>query len=282
MPLETFSGRDIPALLTHAQAVLGVDAVVLSVRRSSGGGFELVAADPESAGAAERAAPRKLIRAGQCGMIPRLDAGPSGNGPAFIALVGPTGAGKTTTIAKLATHPHVFGGRRVGLLCLDTYRIGGVEQSRIYAEIAKIPIEVAYEAGDLAAATRRLRDREVVLVDTAGRGPAVRADVKATFDQLRRLRPLEVHLVVPAGLRPQLARRVVAEYRPRGVTHLLASKMDEFPGDAMVFDLAADFGLPMRWLTDGQEVPTDLKSAAARLRNACERPAADRTAPVVA
>ena len=182
--------------------------------------------------------------------------------PVVIALVGPTGSGKTTTIAKLARHPEVFDGLPVGLLCLDTYRIGAVEQLRIYADIARLPLEVAYETRDLARAMKRLRDREIVLVDTAGRGPAAAADLAETRARLEALMPAEVHLTLPAGLQPSRARALAARHRGLGVTHVIATKLDEYPGDDSAFDLAAELGLPMRWATDGQEVPTDLRSAA--------------------
>jgi flagellar biosynthesis protein FlhF len=180
----------------------------------------------------------------------------------IVALVGPTGAGKTTTIAKLANHPEVFGTWTVGLLSLDTYRVGAVEQSRIYAELAGLPFEVAYEESEVADALARLGRREVVLVDTAGRSPRRADDLDATRRQLEQLGPDEVHLVLPAGLQPSHARRMLAEYRPLGVTHLLATKLDECPDDPTVFALAADRGLPMRWAATGQEVPNDLSAAA--------------------
>jgi flagellar biosynthesis protein FlhF len=178
-----------------------------------------------------------------------------------VALVGPTGAGKTTTIAKLANHPQAFGGQRVGMLCLDTYRIGGVEQSRQYAELAKLPFEVVWEAKDIARAMRRMRDCAVVLVDTPGRGPRAAADLRETQERLLAIMPDEVHLVLPAGLQRSLARRVVSVHLPLGVTHLLATKLDEYPDERGLFELARQFGLPMRWITDGQEVPRDLQVA---------------------
>ncbi len=153
MPLETFTGPHLPSLLARAEAALGPDAVVVAVRPAPDGGrcLELVAADPGSLG--RRLAPRSGEDPG-----PDLPAGPArAAGPLVIALVGPTGAGKTTTIAKLATHPEAFGRHRVGLLCLDTYRIGAVEQSRVYAELGGFPLEVAYEVSELDACLHRLR-----------------------------------------------------------------------------------------------------------------------------
>ncbi len=263
MPTETFRGPDFSTLLAQAQAVFGDDAIVVSSRRVSADpviGFELVAAD--SAGSLPRPRHAPLPARTTAGAAPGIDPAAGGRGPLVVALVGPTGAGKTTTIAKLANHPQVFGGHSVGLLCLDTYRIGAVEQSRIYAELSRIPLEVVYETRELKRALRRLSGCEVVLVDTAGRGPAARGDVAATRAALAELAAHEVHLTLPAGLQTRLARRLVDDYREWGVTHLLPTKLDELPGDSSLFDLAVSCGLPVRWAADGQEVPADLRSAA--------------------
>lgn len=196
-------------------------------------------------------------------MIPAhvLRAAHAAGRPAVIAFVGPTGAGKTTTVAKLANHPQVFGAMPVGLLSLDTYRIGAAEQTCIYGELSKLPVEIVYETRQIAGALKRLRHCEVLLVDTAGRGPRGHGDAAQTRAQLGELRPDEVHLALPAGLRLEHARRVIESHRPYGLTHLLVSKLDEDPGDLTAFQLAAETGLPMRWIGDGQEVPADLRSA---------------------
>jgi flagellar biosynthesis protein FlhF len=147
------------------------------------------------------------------------------------------------------------------MLCLDTYRIGGVEQSRQYAELARLPFEVVWEAKDISRAMRRLRDCAVVLVDTPGRGPRATGDLRETQERLLEIAPDEVHLVLPAGLQRSLARAVVSAHLPLGVTHLLPTKLDEYPDERGLFELARQFALPMRWLADGQEVPRDLQAA---------------------
>ncbi len=328
MPLERFTGPDVPGLLARVRARLGADAELVSMRRMADPalGFEVVAADPVTAAtlrdrtraearreSAATYGPRRFVLGERptaparpaptresalrhsehepapaaAASTPRPTRGfdpatswpasvgptPVIGGPAdrrhreptCIALVGPTGAGKTTTIAKLASHPQLFAGLRIGLLCLDTYRVGAVEQLRIYAEIARLPIEVVYEPKELKPAIKRLRDCDVLLIDTAGRGPAAAADTDATWKQLARLNPAEIHLVLPAGLRFEAMRTLVDRNMTHGATHLLATKCDEYPDDTAVFDLAASRGIPMRWCTDGQEVPFDLKAAGPRL-----------------
>jgi flagellar biosynthesis protein FlhF len=267
VPPETFTGAELPALFAQARSSLGAEAVVLAVRRR-GTLFELEAAagGEAAARARSRAGAPRLAADGraQSAMRPAWPS-PATDGPAIIALVGPTGAGKTTTIAKLANHPAVFGGRAVGLLSLDTYRIGAVEQSRVYAELSGLPLEVVYEEAELGGALRRLRDRDVVLVDTPGRSPRRRQDLSALKAQLGVLSPVETHLALPAGLQAAHARELLAAHRGLGVTHLLATKLDECPGDGVLFELALEQGLPMRWVADGQEVPRDLEHAARRL-----------------
>lgn len=271
MPLETYTGSEIRAIMARVEADFGPDAVMVQmnkVRRWDGSGmFELTAGDADSLGDVKRShltlgnadsltatspAPEKLRRAAEAR-------------PGIIALVGPTGVGKTTTIAKLASNPRVFGGRRVGLISLDTYRVGAVEQLRTYAEIARIPLEVVHNEGDILQAQRRLNVCEVVLVDCPGWGPRNDVSRRTIEDYLRRINPDEVHLVLPVSMRMSLAEKYISDYDVLGVTHVLPTKLDELPDDWSLFDLAAARHYPMRWAADGQEVPVDIRPAGARL-----------------
>jgi flagellar biosynthesis protein FlhF len=253
MPLETFVGPDPSELLAQARTALGADAVVLSVRRAGARGFELTAADLE---AAAKIAPRPRPLA-PAPAHPEL----SPSATQLIALVGPTGAGKSTTIAKLLRRPSEVG-RRPAVLALDTHRFGAVESMRAVTKLSRTPMAVAHEERDLKSALRALKGRRTILVDTAGRGPARDADTRATWKLLDALRPDEIHLTVPAGLDPLRARRMLAEFRTRGATHLLVTKLDEFPEERTWFELAAELRVPMRWVTDGQDLRADLRPAA--------------------
>lgn len=262
MPLEKFHGSDFSELLSRARAALGEDAVILSVRRGvdiASGQFELVAADPATAAVAR---PGPSVAPGMNAIRPLARYRPGQ--PLLVALVGPTGAGKTTTIAKIANHPQIFGGWPAGLLCLDTYRIGALEQLRMVAELSGLPLDMAYTPDEVPAALQRLSGCEVILVDTAGRGPRQSSEIEALLRPLRGVGPLEVHLVLPAGLRPELARRFIAHHKPLGPTHLVVTKLDEYPDDEHVFALSEHFGLGMRWACDGQDVPHDVHAAATK------------------
>lgn len=273
MPLESFTGRAVDPLLARARQRFGPDAEIIAVRtlRASDGTplYQVLATD--AAGAAEER--RRMAPDGGSHPLLKSSPGPDDfarpraghRGPRLVAFVGPTGVGKTTSIAKLATHPEFFRKKQMGLLCLDTYRVGAVEQIRTYAEIAQLPLEVIYESSDLPNAFRRLAKCDLILIDTPGRGPRLTGDVQQIRQWLTQLNPVETHLVLPAGLQPELVRRTIEAYRPYGVTHLLATKLDEVPDDWTLFDAAAAMRLPMRWMSDGQEVPRDLKAAAPRL-----------------
>lgn len=258
MTLEIFSGTRVPVLLARAQAELGSNAIVVNIHRSrlpnGMSHFELTATDEDSALALvsggdpspkeERRDPRHVEN--QC------------TGPRIIALVGPTGSGKTTTIAKLALNQTAFGGQTVGLLSLDTHRAGSAEQLGVYSRAAGIRMETVYQLKEVGKALRRLRKCEVILVDTPGRGPAKHKDTETVSEILKGLSPHEVHLVLSEGTRNSHIKRIVAEYESRGVTHLLGTKLDEYPGERRVEALASELGLPVRWLATGQDIPNDL------------------------
>jgi flagellar biosynthesis protein FlhF len=267
VPLKTFRGTTVSSLLGQAQAELGPDAVIIRTEKVDGG-IELVAADPETAETVGRLLrkdrPVGAARSGRANEQKKPDA-PASTGPDILALVGPTGAGKTSAVAKLAAHPRVFEGKRVGLLALDTYRVGALEQLSTHASLLGIPLEPIYEARDLPRAMKRLARCQIILVDCPGRGPRAQRDADAAHRILTEIGPRETHLALPAGLQRELARRHMDHYVARGATHLLATKVDEVPDDWTLFDLAAERSLPMRWLADGQRVPQDLRSAAPRL-----------------
>jgi flagellar biosynthesis protein FlhF len=259
MRLEIFRARDLASVARSAEAILGEDVVVLqsrSVRDSAGSGVEIVAAT---------AADVEDFRA-QLTAEPLPTAPQRTNGrPYVIALVGPTGAGKTTTIAKLAASAHAFGTWNVGLITLDTFRVAALEQIATYAEITGCPLEVAYDADDAMRSLAQLQTMDVVLVDTPGRSPKADARDEDWWPMLRALQPDEIHFVLPAGIRADVAAHVRSSRREMQPTHVLLTKLDEVPQDAGAAELAAMLQLPTRWLTDGLDVPADLKPAPQRI-----------------
>lgn len=266
MAPERFRGADLTQVADRARRTMGDDVMILHTRTVRDGGVPMVEVLAATSDAIDR------VRA-------RLEPDPlptplraADGSPYRIALVGPTGAGKTTTAAKLAVRRGMFGAARPGLLTLDTYRVGGMEQLATYAELADIPFEVVYDAREIAGALQRLSSCDIIIIDTPGRSPASAELTERWRSLLDALEPDEVHLVMPASLRPDLAIDIARGYRStrahRGATHLLLTKVDEVPRESGVADLALSVELPARWVTDGQAVPADLKPGVARIMRA--------------
>lgn len=264
MSAERFRGPDLMHVAMRARRAFGEDVTILhtrSVRDDMGAQVEVMATSAQVLDGV-----RNLLQADPLPPTLRRADGR----PFVIALVGPTGAGKTTTAAKLAVKQRAFGMARPGLLTIDTYRVGGMEQLATYADLAGVPFEVVYEPQEVQAAMKRLSaECDVVIVDTPGRSPASAELTERWRTLLDTLKPNEVHLVLPATLRSDLAFDIGRGYRATrdhvGATHLLLSKLDEVPRETGVTDLALSLGMPTRWITDGQDVPADLRVSTPRL-----------------
>ncbi len=181
------------------------------------------------------------------------------SGPTIIALVGPTGVGKTTTIAKLAANSHLRQHRKVGLITVDTYRIAAVEQLRTYAQIIDIPLEVVPTPGELPAAIDRLRDRDIILIDTAGRSQndALRVnELKCYLDQAK---PHEVHLVLSSTSSQQVVDQVLERFSGLGVNRVIFTKLDEAIGFGVILTSLQKAGTRLSYVTTGQDVPDDIE-----------------------
>ena len=265
MLLETFHGTDLRRVFDDARRVLGEDVLIVrsSVLREAGHTrVEVIAARQEDLHLLRK----RLDPAPPT--LPRPQGGRGRSGPFVIAVVGPTGSGKTTTAAKLALHRSIFGGRKVGLVTLDTYRVGALEQMQQYAEVTNLPLEVLYDAREIPPAMKRLDECEVVIVDTPGRSPRAKDANVQWQTLLRAVAPDEVHLVVPATMRPDAVPALVASFAACRPTHACLTKVDELHDERAIADVAARLDLSMRWLADGQTVPEDLHSARPRILGA--------------
>lgn len=257
MWLETFRGRDVQSVSEAARRSLGEHAVVLRMTATRAGRTQQVEIVAAAAAEIERFRARLAGRP-----LPDLDRRYEGVRPLVIALVGPGGAGKTTTLAKLATHPQAFAGRSVGFLTLDTFRVGAVEELRSYAELTGNLLEVVYHEEEVPAALERLSASDVILVDTPGRWTGAAA---GWFPLLRAIAPDEVHLLLPAAIRAEAAVDASAALCELDPTHLLLTRLDEVRQDRGVADIALALRLPARWVTDGHELPDTLHAAPARI-----------------
>ncbi len=182
-----------------------------------------------------------------------------------VMLVGPTGAGKTTTIAKLAAHAALVEGRRVRLITLDTFRIGGVDQIRTFADLIGVPLTVLDNAADLADDIEQNDgEDELTLIDTAGRSPRDTAHVVELATAIASIRDLEVHLAIPAHASAHAIDELVTRYTPLSPSRLLFTKVDEQEAVPELLEAPRRTRLPITWVTTGQQVPEDLEQPTAK------------------
>jgi flagellar biosynthesis protein FlhF len=178
-----------------------------------------------------------------------------------LMLVGPTGAGKTTTIAKLAANAALVENKRVRLVTLDNYRVGGVEQIRTFADLIGIPLTVAESPAALALI---LTDDsyDLTIIDTAGRSPRS-ADFGSSIgelaEELPNLGPIEIHLVIPAASSAATIDELVARYRPLSPARLLFTKLDEVERTPELAAAPLRTRIAITWVTTGQAVPEDIE-----------------------
>lgn len=178
-----------------------------------------------------------------------------------VALVGSTGVGKTTTVAKLAANCKLVQNLEVGLVTVDTYRIAAVEQLRTYAEIIGLPLAVVGAPSEMRSAIESLGDVDLVLIDTAGRSPRDEVKVRELSEFLAQARPDEVHLVLSATSTERSLRAAVERFALVHADRLILTKLDEADGLGGALAVIAQAGLPVSYLTTGQSVPDDIEHA---------------------
>lgn len=178
-----------------------------------------------------------------------------------VALVGPTGVGKTTTIAKLAANYRLRENKRVGLITVDTYRIAAVEQLRTYADIIDLPMEIVSTPREMREAIARMSDLDLILMDTAGRSPRDEVKIQELKSMLAEAEPDEVHLVLSAVGGARSLKSTAERFATVGTTSLLITKLDEATELGNLVSVTRSCRLPISYLTDGQNVPDDIQVA---------------------
>jgi flagellar biosynthesis protein FlhF len=182
----------------------------------------------------------------------------------LVALVGPTGVGKTTTIAKLAANYRLREKKRVGLITVDTYRVAAVEQLRTYADIIDLPMEVVSTPREMREAVARMRNLDLVLMDTAGRSPRDEIRIQELRSLLAEAEADDVLLVLSATTGTKSLAATAERFAEVGTTALLLTKLDEATSLGHLVALTRECRLPISYLTDGQNVPDDIQVAEAR------------------
>ena len=178
-----------------------------------------------------------------------------------IAFIGPTGVGKTTTIAKLAAIQAIKMKKQVALITLDNHRIGGVDQLKIYAKIIGIPIEVASTGKEFKECLKRLKDKDLILIDTAG----ISQTNEYQFNELRiffnKVSCVETCLLLSATTKEDDLIDILAKFKVFSVSKLLFTKLDESTSYGNIFNQLIRSKIPVSYLTNGQQVPEDIENA---------------------
>ncbi|MEM9419915.1 MAG: flagellar biosynthesis protein FlhF [Planctomycetota bacterium] len=179
--------------------------------------------------------------------------------PRTIALVGPTGVGKTTTVAKLAATFKLKQNKNVALITADTYRIAAVEQLRTYAGIIGVPLEVVSSPEELTAALARVSHVDVVLIDTAGRSQRNADRLDELAQLIETAQPHETHLVLSSTVSQRVLLETIERFEQINTDRLIFTKIDEAVTCGVLLNVAQRVNKPLSYITTGQEVPHQIE-----------------------
>ncbi|CAH2214005.1 flagellar biosynthesis protein FlhF [Tepidibacter aestuarii] len=174
-------------------------------------------------------------------------------------FVGTTGVGKTTTLAKLASNQVLKNDKKVGFLTLDTYRISAVDQLKIYADILNAPLEVAYDLDDVSYSTQRLKNRDVIFVDTAGRSHKNKEHMEELKQFINCFEQKNIFLVLNANWHIQDIKEIIEKYSFLDDYKIIITKTDETSRVGVILDILYNFGKEIKYITYGQNVPDDIE-----------------------
>lgn len=178
-----------------------------------------------------------------------------------ITFVGPTGVGKTTTLAKVAAKLAIDYKKNVGVITIDTYRIAAVDQLMAYAEMIDIPVRVAHTSKQLSMAVNEFNDKDFILIDTVGRSQYDEKRIRMLRGLLKILPSSENYLVISAGTRNREADDIFANFNILPLHGFIFTKIDETKSFGMLLNMIIKTKIPIYYLTNGQEVPDDILEA---------------------
>lgn len=176
-----------------------------------------------------------------------------------IVFIGPTGVGKTTTIAKIAANTSLIDKKEVALITLDTYRISAAEQIRTFAEIIGLPIKVIFNDYEMEESINKYKDKDVILIDTAGRSPHNQAHMQELQSFINLAKPDEIILVMSVVADSSDLINIYERFNRFGITKLIFTKLDETNKIGNLFNVIKEIKKPVVYFTMGQEVPDDIE-----------------------
>lgn len=176
-----------------------------------------------------------------------------------IFFIGPTGVGKTTTLAKIAANISLQYKHSVGLITADTYRIAAVEQLKIYAEILNLPLKVIYDLKDIYKAMSNFKEKDVILVDTAGRSHKNKVQMEELKELIQSVNNKEIYLVINATTELKTINSIMKEYEAIDDFKIIFSKIDEADNIGVILNTKYHFKNKLSYMTTGQNVPDDIE-----------------------
>jgi len=179
----------------------------------------------------------------------------------IIALIGPTGVGKTTTIAKLAAIGGLTKKRKVGLITLDDKRIGAIAQLEVYARILGVQMEVASSQEEVKKSLKKLKRKDIILIDTPGISQKDTRQLGELRDLLDNVRPVEVHLLLSAVTKEKDFIRILEKFRVMPIDSLIFTKLDESSEYGDLLNQLIRTKIPVSYFTNGPQVPEDIEVA---------------------
>lgn len=178
-----------------------------------------------------------------------------------VVFVGPTGAGKTTTIAKLAADFSLRKKKKVAMVTLDTYRIGAIDQLKTYGEIMGVPVETAHNRNELQALVQKHADKDLLLIDTMGKSHKDEAYSGQLKVMLNALGSVETQLVLSVTTQEKILQESMKQFSILGIDRVLFTKMDEGMSFGSLFNFSLRTRIPFSYFTTGQRVPEDIEIA---------------------
>lgn len=178
-----------------------------------------------------------------------------------VAMIGPTGVGKTTTIAKLLSIYATKYGKEVAVVTNDTYRVAATEQIKRVAQIVGVPVRICAQPEEIRQAVAEFSKRDLVLIDTAGRSQKHAARIQELRAALEAAQPHETHLVVSLTAHPDTTAQVIENFSPAGFDRIVLTKLDEAVKVGVVIDVLSRVQKELSFITTGQEIPRDIEIA---------------------